>query len=227
MRCTGCIALHNVQNAWPFALHTPSSQNRPVKPFAARVVGYRRVTTPFLPAVSGCLRDANQRGVASTNITPPAESASNGSAISVLISGTVNAPAARYVLDMIPQQSSNLTMRRSRKVIVTWLFVSLRHAPPIPTRPRIIIGPSNARATFPFCRPPMASAKPSGREARASTLRGTPTIMPTTMRNVRLSKISIARQSTWQVRVKHDGKGSRGIWIMPLMIVAGKRYVES
>jgi hypothetical protein len=37
----------------------------------------------------------------------------------------------------------------------------------------------------------------------------------------------IARQSTWQVRVKQDGKGSRGIWIMPLMIVAGKRYVES
>jgi hypothetical protein len=37
----------------------------------------------------------------------------------------------------------------------------------------------------------------------------------------------IARQSTWQVRVKQDGIGSRGIWIMPLMIVAGKRYVES
>jgi len=36
----------------------------------------------------------------------------------------------------------------------------------------------------------------------------------------------IARQSTWQVRVNHDGKGSRGIRIMPLMIVAGKRYVE-
>jgi hypothetical protein len=32
----------------------------------------------------------------------------------------------------------------------------------------------------------------------------------------------IARQSTWQVRVNHDGKGSRGIRIMPLMIVAGK-----
>ena len=26
--------------------------------------------------------------------------------------------------------------------------------------------------------------------------------------------------------VNQDGKGSRGIWIMPLMIVAGKRYVE-
>jgi len=38
---------------------------------------------------------------------------------------------------------------------------------------------------------------------------------------------TIARQSTWQVRVKQDGKGSRGIWIMPLMIVAGKGYVES
>jgi hypothetical protein len=38
---------------------------------------------------------------------------------------------------------------------------------------------------------------------------------------------TIARRSTWQVRVKQDGKGSRGIWIMPLMIVAGKRYVES
>jgi hypothetical protein len=36
----------------------------------------------------------------------------------------------------------------------------------------------------------------------------------------------IARQSTWQGRVNQDGKGSRGIWIMPLMIVAGKRYVE-
>jgi hypothetical protein len=32
----------------------------------------------------------------------------------------------------------------------------------------------------------------------------------------------IARQSSWQVRVKQDGKGSRGIRIMPLMIVAGK-----
>jgi hypothetical protein len=39
--------------------------------------------------------------------------------------------------------------------------------------------------------------------------------------------LSIARQSTWQVRVKQDGRGSRGIWIMPPMIVAGKRYVES
>jgi hypothetical protein len=37
----------------------------------------------------------------------------------------------------------------------------------------------------------------------------------------------IARQSTWQVRVKQDGRGSRGSWIMPLMIVAGKRYVKS
>jgi hypothetical protein len=36
----------------------------------------------------------------------------------------------------------------------------------------------------------------------------------------------IARQSTWQGRVNQDGKGSRGIWIMPLMIVAGKLYVE-
>jgi hypothetical protein len=36
----------------------------------------------------------------------------------------------------------------------------------------------------------------------------------------------IARQSTWQERVNQDGKGSRGIRIMPLMIVAGKRYVE-
>jgi hypothetical protein len=32
----------------------------------------------------------------------------------------------------------------------------------------------------------------------------------------------IARQSSWQARVIHDGKGSRGIGIMPLMIVAGK-----
>ncbi|HEX3913429.1 MAG TPA: hypothetical protein VHW71_07980 [Steroidobacteraceae bacterium] len=37
---------------------------------------------------------------------------------------------------------------------------------------------------------------------------------------------TIARQSTWQGRVKQDGKGSRGVWIMPLMIVAGKHYVE-
>jgi signal transduction histidine kinase len=36
----------------------------------------------------------------------------------------------------------------------------------------------------------------------------------------------IARQSSWQVRVIQDGKGSRGIWIMPLMIVAGKLYVS-
>jgi hypothetical protein len=36
----------------------------------------------------------------------------------------------------------------------------------------------------------------------------------------------IARQSTWQGRVKQDGKGSRGVWIMPLMVVAGKHYVE-
>jgi hypothetical protein len=43
----------------------------------------------------------------------------------------------------------------------------------------------------------------------------------------RALRIVIARRSTWQVRVKQDGKGSRGIWIMPLMIVAGKRYVES
>jgi hypothetical protein len=28
------------------------------------------------------------------------------------------------------------------------------------------------------------------------------------------------------VRVNQDDKGSRGIWIMPLMIVAGKRYVS-
>ena len=32
----------------------------------------------------------------------------------------------------------------------------------------------------------------------------------------------IARQSSWQARVNHDGKGSRGFGIMPLMIVAGK-----
>jgi hypothetical protein len=38
--------------------------------------------------------------------------------------------------------------------------------------------------------------------------------------------IRIARQSTWQGRVNQDGKGSRGIWIMPLMIVAGKLYVD-
>jgi hypothetical protein len=37
---------------------------------------------------------------------------------------------------------------------------------------------------------------------------------------------TIARHSTWQWRVNHDGKGSRGIKIMPLMIVAGKRYVS-
>jgi len=34
--------------------------------------------------------------------------------------------------------------------------------------------------------------------------------------------LSIARQSTWHGRVKQDGKGSRGIRIMPPMIVAGK-----
>jgi hypothetical protein len=39
-------------------------------------------------------------------------------------------------------------------------------------------------------------------------------------------RFSIARQSTWQGRVNQDGKGSRGIWIMPLMIVAGKLYVD-
>jgi hypothetical protein len=33
---------------------------------------------------------------------------------------------------------------------------------------------------------------------------------------------NIARQSSWQARVNQDGKGSRGIRIMPLMIVAGK-----
>ena len=37
-----------------------------------------------------------------------------------------------------------------------------------------------------------------------------------------LDPLYIARQSSWQVRVKQDGKGSRGIRIMPLMIVAGK-----
>jgi hypothetical protein len=37
-----------------------------------------------------------------------------------------------------------------------------------------------------------------------------------------LGHLCIARQSSWQVRVKQDGKGSRGIRIMPLMIVAGK-----
>jgi hypothetical protein len=37
-----------------------------------------------------------------------------------------------------------------------------------------------------------------------------------------IRSLAIARQSTWQVRVNHDGKGSRGIRIMPLMIVAGK-----
>jgi hypothetical protein len=36
----------------------------------------------------------------------------------------------------------------------------------------------------------------------------------------------VARQSSWQVRVNQDGKGSRGIGIMPLMIVAGKLYVS-
>jgi len=44
--------------------------------------------------------------------------------------------------------------------------------------------------------------------------------------NCSLKRLDIARQSTWQGRVNQDGKGSRGIWIMPLMIVAGKRYVE-
>jgi hypothetical protein len=35
-----------------------------------------------------------------------------------------------------------------------------------------------------------------------------------------LERLNVAmwRQSTWQVRVKQDGKGSRGIWIVPLMI---------
>jgi hypothetical protein len=35
----------------------------------------------------------------------------------------------------------------------------------------------------------------------------------------------IARQSTWQGRVKQDNKGSRGIRMMPLTIVADKLYV--
>jgi integrase len=38
--------------------------------------------------------------------------------------------------------------------------------------------------------------------------------------------LSIARQSSWHLRVNQDGKGSRGIGIMPLMIVAGKLYVS-
>jgi len=42
----------------------------------------------------------------------------------------------------------------------------------------------------------------------------------------RFQRQRIARQSSWQVRVIQDGKGSRGIWIMPLMIVAGKLYVS-
>jgi hypothetical protein len=37
----------------------------------------------------------------------------------------------------------------------------------------------------------------------------------------------IARQSSWHSRVNQDGKGSRGIGIMPLMIVAGKLYVSA
>jgi tetratricopeptide (TPR) repeat protein len=36
-------------------------------------------------------------------------------------------------------------------------------------------------------------------------------------------KKPMARHSGWQARVNQDDKGSRGIWIMPLMIVAGKR----
>ena len=42
------------------------------------------------------------------------------------------------------------------------------------------------------------------------------------IRLLRARYYPIARQSSWQVRVIQDGKGSRGIWIMPLMIVAGK-----
>jgi hypothetical protein len=37
--------------------------------------------------------------------------------------------------------------------------------------------------------------------------------------------LRIARHSSWQWRVNQVGKGSRGIWIMRLMIVAGKLYV--
>jgi hypothetical protein len=33
---------------------------------------------------------------------------------------------------------------------------------------------------------------------------------------------NIARQSGWQARVNQDDKGSRGVPIMPVMIVAGK-----
>ena len=36
----------------------------------------------------------------------------------------------------------------------------------------------------------------------------------------------IARHSGWLARVNQDDKGSRGVWIMPLMIVAGKLYVS-
>jgi hypothetical protein len=43
-------------------------------------------------------------------------------------------------------------------------------------------------------------------------------------KNKSRSSSAIARQTTWQWRVNQVGKGSRGIWIMPLMIVAGKRY---
>jgi hypothetical protein len=43
------------------------------------------------------------------------------------------------------------------------------------------------------------------------------------MRHMRAQRrLTIARQSTWQGPVNQDGKGSRGAWIMPLMIVAGK-----
>jgi hypothetical protein len=33
---------------------------------------------------------------------------------------------------------------------------------------------------------------------------------------------SVARHSGWQARVNQDDKGSRGVPIMPLMVVAGK-----
>src|SRR5258708_31344591 len=49
--------------------------------FAVSASSQRRNPTPEPSLVRGSLRDANQRGVASANITPPTENANKGSAI--------------------------------------------------------------------------------------------------------------------------------------------------
>jgi hypothetical protein len=40
--------------------------------------------------------------------------------------------------------------------------------------------------------------------------------------NVPIEPQCVARHSGWQARVNQDDKGSRGVPIMPLMVVAGK-----